>query len=131
MSRAGAQGTAFSYQGQLNEGAIPANGTYDFRFSLFDSANGPGTVGPANTLFGTVVNNGLFTVTLDFGAAAFSGPARWLETAVSTNGSLLSTTLTPRTLVTAAPYAIYAGTAATVPINAIGSAQIVTGGVET
>ena len=31
-----AQGTAFTYQGQLKEGASPANGSYDLQFSLYD-----------------------------------------------------------------------------------------------
>jgi len=29
-----AQGTAFSYQGRLNDGGNPASGTYDLTFSL-------------------------------------------------------------------------------------------------
>ena len=32
------------------------------------------------------VTNGIFTVTLDFGASVFTGPARWLEVGVETNG---------------------------------------------
>jgi hypothetical protein len=36
-----AQGTAFSYQGHLNAGGNPANGSYDLRFAIYDSlANG-------------------------------------------------------------------------------------------
>ena len=30
--QAAAQGTAFTYQGRLNDGAGPATGLYDFRF---------------------------------------------------------------------------------------------------
>jgi hypothetical protein len=38
------QGTAFTYQGRLNNGANPANGGYDLTFSLFGVANGAGQV---------------------------------------------------------------------------------------
>ena len=30
-------GTGFTYQGSLNDGASPANGQYDFTFTLFDA----------------------------------------------------------------------------------------------
>jgi len=30
-------GTAFSYQGRLEDSSSPANGTYDFEFLLFDA----------------------------------------------------------------------------------------------
>ena len=32
-----AQGTAFTYQGRLQDTGEPANGTYDLRFTLFDA----------------------------------------------------------------------------------------------
>jgi len=35
-----AQGTAFTYQGRLNDGAAAAHGTYDFRFKLFQDSFG-------------------------------------------------------------------------------------------
>ena len=38
-----AQGTAFTYQGRLNDGANPANGTYDIRAGLYTTNTG-GTV---------------------------------------------------------------------------------------
>ena len=31
-----AQGTAFTYQGRLNDAANPANGVYDLRFAIYD-----------------------------------------------------------------------------------------------
>jgi hypothetical protein len=40
LSTAHAQGTAFTYQGRLNTNAVPANGLYDFEFSL---SNAPGS----------------------------------------------------------------------------------------
>ena len=112
LSTARAQGTAFTYQGRLNSGSNPANGTYDLQFAIYDSTNQPGTViaGPL-TNSATGVTNGLFAVTLDFGANVFTGPDRWLEIAVRTNGSGAFTTLSPRQKLTPTPYAVFAITA--------------------
>ena len=102
-----AQGTAFSYQGRLNDGGNPANGTYDLRFALYDSTNSPGVLiaGPlTNSAAG--VTNGLFTVTLDFGTNVFTGQDCWLEIAVRTNGDVGDfSVLSPRQKLTSAPYA--------------------------
>src|SRR5439155_571146 len=61
----------------------------------------------------TGVTNGLFTVTLDFGAGVFTGPARWLEIGARTNGNGSFTTLSPRQPLTPTPYATFAAAAAT------------------
>ena len=37
---AGAQGTTFTYQGQLNIAGSPANGLHDMVFRLYDAASG-------------------------------------------------------------------------------------------
>jgi hypothetical protein len=103
-----AQGTAFTYQGRLNSGANPANGTYDFTFSLFNIVSGGGALyGPVNV--GSVgVTNGLFTVQIDFGAGVFAGTTYWLDIGVRSNGVVSYTTLTPRQKLTPTPYAIFA-----------------------
>jgi len=103
-----AQGTAFTYQGQLKDGAAAANGSYDLTFSLFGVSTGGSAVAGPVTKSATGVTNGLFTVMLDFGAN-FPGADRWLEIAVRTNGAGAFSTLTPRQPITAAPYAIMAG----------------------
>jgi len=104
-----AQGTAFTYQGRLNDGGAPANGTYDLRFAIYDSTNVPGNLiaGPI-TNSATAISNGLFTVTLNFGTGVFGGNARWLEVAAHTNGVTGFVTLSPRQSVVPAPYAITA-----------------------
>lgn len=105
-----AQGTAFTYQGRLNDGGGPANGSYDLRFSMYDSPSAGLIVGGPLTNSPTGASNGLFSVTLDFGAGVFTGPARWLEIGVRTNGSVSAyQTLSPRQPLTAAPYAVTAG----------------------
>ncbi len=107
-----AQGTAFTYQGRLNDGANPAAGAYDLRFTVYDSTNLPGVViaGPL-TNSATALSNGLFAVTLDFGAGVFTGPSRWLEIGVRTNGGSTFATLDPRQPLTPSPYAIMASSA--------------------
>jgi hypothetical protein len=104
-----AQGTAFTYQGRLNDGASPANGSYDLTFALYEAAVS-GTQQGVTLTNATTVSNGLFTVTLDFGNQ-FPGADRWLEIGVRTNGGGTFTTLSPRQQLTPAPYAVMAGSA--------------------
>jgi hypothetical protein len=102
-----AQGTAFTYQGRLNDGGNAASGIYDLRFALYDLSSGGLQQGDALTNAATAVSNGLFTVTLDFGNQ-FPGADRWLELGVRTNGGGAFTSLIPRQPITATPYAITA-----------------------
>jgi len=108
-----AQGTAFTYQGRLDSAGSPANGSYDFAFTLYNrNSSGRAIAGPV-TNSATVVNNGLFTTMIDFGPGTFTGASNWLEIAVSTNEANTFTTLAPRQQVTPTPYAIYASNAGT------------------
>src|SRR5207237_10545021 len=104
-SEALAQTTSFTYQGRLTDGGTAANGNYDLQFALFDSPSGGTQIGSTQTLNTVAVSNGVFTVSLDFGASAFTGASRFLEISERpTRGSL--TLLTPRQQVTSTPYAI-------------------------
>ena len=96
-------GTAFTYQGRLTDAATPANGSYDFRFRLFNSETSGSQVGQTVTAANVSVTDGLFTTSLDFGNV-FDGTALWLEVAVrpgSSSGSF--TALDPRQRLSAAP----------------------------
>ncbi|MEJ0090216.1 MAG: hypothetical protein WDM80_10780 [Limisphaerales bacterium] len=105
-----AQGTAFTYQGRLNNGGIPANGSYDLTFTLYaTNVAGSAIAGPV-TNNAVSATNGLFTTLVDFGNA-FTGSSNWLEIAVSTNGANNFTTLAPRQQLTPVPYAMFANTA--------------------
>src|SRR6185369_6219425 len=108
-----AQPTAFTYQGRLNDNGAPAAGIYDLRFTIHDAVTLGNPIGTALTNSSVAVSNGLFTAQLDFGAAAFNGPARWLEIGVRTNGAAAYVVLSPRSPITATPYAIQAINATT------------------
>ena len=113
-----AQGTAFTYQGQLNSGGGVVSGSYDLQFTLYTTnTNGVPIEGPL-TNSATAVSNGLFTTTIDFGAGAFTGGSNWLDIAVRTNGVGNFMELTPRQPITPTPYAIYAANAATALVAA-------------
>ena len=125
--RCGAQGTAFSYQGRLTVGGFPANGRYSLRFALFDAgSNGnPSGTPVTNTL--VEVQDGLFTVSLDFGNGRLDGADRWIEIGVRGDGENEFTTLQPRQHITPTPYAIVAsGLAGVVAHNSFGSDPYIT-----
>ena len=113
LVQAASPSTAFTYQGRLFIGDVPANGLYDLQFTNYDASTGGNVLGGFNTN-ALPVTNGLFTVTLDFGAV-FDGTPRWLEISERTNGVGAFGTLAPRQLLAAAPYATYAASAGTVP----------------
>jgi len=108
-----AQGTAFTYQGQLFSEGGAANGTFDFTFTLFTTNAGGSPASSTRTNTATGVSNGLFMATLDFGAGVFSGTSYWLEMGVRTNGNNGFTILSPRQPITSSPYAVFAIAAAT------------------
>jgi hypothetical protein len=105
-------GSAFTYQGRLMEGSVPADGQYDFQFRLFDDPTVGTQVSSTVVLPNQTVANGLFTVSLDFGAEAFPGFERWLEISVRPYSidSEPYTTLLPRQEIAPAPYATFART---------------------
>lgn len=108
---ASGQGTAFTYQGRLTDDSGPANGVYDFTFTLYGSQSGGSAVSAIATNAAVFVTNGVFTARLDFGAAAFTGPDRWLEIGVRTNGASAFTALSPRQAILPTPYAMHASNA--------------------
>jgi hypothetical protein len=55
-----AQGTAFSYQGQLMNNGAPATGNFDITFTLFPTNQGGSAVTGSVTNFDTAVSGGLF-----------------------------------------------------------------------
>lgn len=106
-------GTTFTYQGKLENTGQPASGLHDLRFQMFTLAAGGTQVGSTICVDGVDVVDGLFTASLDFGAA-FDGDQRFLQVSVRADGtpgncaSGTYTMLTPRQPLTAVPYALYA-----------------------
>lgn len=111
-----AQTNAFTYQGRLLDSGQAASGVYDFQFSIYDAGSGGTLVSSVLTNEDVNVSNGLFTVTLDFGAGMFNGASRWLDIGVrpgTNTGTFMP--LTPRQALTSVPYAQYALTPAGPP----------------
>lgn len=100
-------GTGFTYQGRLELAGVPVNSTADLQFRLFDAPSGGDQIGTTQSFTGVGIVNGAFTRSIDFGAEAFNGSARWLEVAVrSPANSGNYVILTPRQSITPAPYAL-------------------------
>jgi hypothetical protein len=114
LHRAAAQGTAFTYQGQLQTDGSPASGTYNLTFSLFPKIIGGSAVAGPVTNNAVIVTNGLFTVVIDFGSGVFDGMTNWLAIGVETNGVGTFSTLSPRQQLTPTPNAIFAENAASI-----------------
>ena len=108
LSSAFAQGTAFTYQGRLNDGGQPANGVYDISFQLFDAPLGGNAIPVIAVEAGIMASNGLFTATPDFGAGVFSGTNYWMEISVRHHNIGACIRLGPRQPLTPTPYAVFA-----------------------
>lgn len=133
-SSASAVGTAFTYQGTLEDAGAPANGLYDLQFRALSPGGLP--VGPTLTINDATLVNGVFTVQLDFGAGVFTGADRVLEIGIRPGAATGSyTVLAPNTPINPAPYAqvaanaLVADVALSVPDNSIQEADIATGAV--
>src|SRR6266851_3051692 len=103
-AKAVAQTSSFTYQGRLTDGGTAANGNYDLQFALWDSVSGGSQIGSTQTLDTVAVSNGVFTVSLDFGANSFNGASRFLEISARLSGAGSFTLLTPRQQLTSTPY---------------------------
>ena len=113
VGRAQALTNAITYQGELKNGSSPATGNFDLQFRLFSAEIGGVQVGSTVCLNDVAVQDGKFTVPLDFGAV-FNDQKRFVEVRVRPDTGLDCTstaglvTLAPRQLVSAAPVALYA-----------------------
>lgn len=107
-----AQGTPFTYQGNLKDGGEPATGSYDLRFLLKSSAGGTAIPGGDPIERSNVsVEDGVFTTSLDFGSPdfAFNGEPRWVEIQVRKAGAGAYQALSPRQPIQSTPRAASTG----------------------
>jgi hypothetical protein len=100
--------TRFTYQGQLEKLGVEVDDTCDFDFELYDADTSGSQVGATVSKPSVDVDEGLFTVELNFGTAAYTGEKRWLEISAQCTGDGSPTVLDPRQELTAAPHAAYA-----------------------
>jgi hypothetical protein len=128
---------AFTYQGELRLASGPASANFDMQFRLYSAEAGGSQIGATVAANSVAVAGGLFAVPLDFGPAQFAGERQWLEIAIRPAGGGVFETLSPRTEVTAAPYAWGAAvalanavTTTSIVDGTIGSADINTGQVQ-
>ncbi len=103
---ANAQTNSFTYQGKLSDNNLAASGTYQMQFALFDAESGGNQISGTLTNPAVTVTNGIFTVSLSFGAMAFPGADRFLQISVFSTATNAFVPLTPRQQITSAPYAV-------------------------
>ena len=105
--------STFTYQGQLKSGGVPVNNTCNLQFGLWNSASGGVQVSgtTTQTVPNVSVSNGLLTASIDFGANAFTGDARYLAIAVACPPGSGYVPMSTRQAITAIPYAVLAGNA--------------------
>lgn len=98
----------FTYQGQLQDGGQPADGTYDFIISIWDAGTLGTQVGSSYVYDdpGVLVTDGIFSINVPPGSTfeVFNGAGRWIQAEVRPHGSGAYTTLS-RQPITAVPYA--------------------------
>ncbi len=123
-----AQGTAISYQGQLQFAGAPANTNFSLRFAVFSAETNGAQLSLWLTNPAVPVSNGLFTVSLNFGASVFNGTANgsndWLDIAVGPSRGTNFTELTPRQPILPVPYALFSINASNL-LGGLPAAQLV------
>ena len=102
-----AQPIVTTHQGMLKVGTPPqpANGNYDFIFTIFDAPTAG--VGTSQVELNVPVTDGVYTVRFPISLSIFEhGQERWLEIQVRPSGTSTWTPLQPRQYISSTPYAI-------------------------
>lgn len=131
-----AQDTSFNYQGRLLQSGFPAQGLFDFRFSLFNMPNGGSPLAVDELVNGLSLDQGIFNVDLDFASAILNNQNLWLEIRVRPLGNGSFTLLSPRQQLVQSPRAARSEETAANSVNSssivngsVNSSKIITGGV--
>ncbi len=103
-----AVGTTLTYTGQItDEDGDPLDGVYDFEFKVYDALTGGTQLGQAVAKDNVTVEDGRYTVELDFGPRVFTGDVRYLEIRVRPGQRIDAyTLLETRQRLPVAPYAL-------------------------
>jgi hypothetical protein len=95
------------FNGCLEERGSPADGIYNFYFEIFDAEVDGESWGGLEVTH-VEVENGIFTVILEFDPEVFNGEDRWLEIGVEPEGGGEYLILDRRQQITPTPYALFA-----------------------
>jgi hypothetical protein len=106
LASAPALSQSFTYQGQLKDAGVPANGSFDMQFQVYPLPLGGLQIGVTDTRAAVSVVNGLFTTEVSALSGAVIGPDLYLDIAIRPTGSTGAfTPISPRTRITVAPLA--------------------------
>jgi hypothetical protein len=112
IAQAGPVSNAFTYQGRLLDSGMPVNGQVDLQVYLYDAENAGTEIAGGFQFNDVAVDQGAFTVLLDWASANWNGDERWLEIHVRNphdpGDTGPFTQLDPRQQITVVPYAIHA-----------------------
>ncbi len=107
-STAQAQVLPITYQGRLAADGVGASGPHDFELLLYSAESGGAVLGGPFIYTNVPVANGLFTLNVDVTTSSLTNKVLYLEIRVRPSGGGAYTLLSPRQLVTAAPFARFA-----------------------
>ena len=141
-----AQDTTFTYQGSLLQSGAPAQGLFDFEFAIFDTPSGGSPLALEIFLTDVPVDQGIFTIELNFGPVVLDSGPLFLQIRVRQSGAGALTLLSPRQELNQTPRAALAHvvgpggvnsasllnnsvTASKIAGNAVGSTEIASGAV--
>ena len=95
-----------SYQGEIHHNGTAYDGSCAMKFQLFDAESGGSSVSSEESFSSINVDDGVFTVALDFGSEPFTGASRYLNIAVKCGSDSSYTTIGGRVSFNATPYAL-------------------------
>jgi hypothetical protein len=121
-------GTSFTYQGNLMDGGVPANGFYDIFLTPYAAATGSQTLSRSFCADNVQVVNGLFAVQVPLGmppsGPLFLGIEVRRDDGTDCGSDVGLVELSPRQEVTPAPHALYATAIRQEPAPVLGALRL-------
>ncbi len=97
------QVTEFIYQGELLENGVPVDDAVDFIVDLYAGEQGGNALADSVLVTGAPVDEGMFSLNLEFGSVVFNNTELWLEVSTRRTGAPVFTLLQPRLKVAQQP----------------------------